>query len=30
VVELDDTAGDIFDAVRESRAFLLARAELPA
>jgi tRNA nucleotidyltransferase (CCA-adding enzyme) len=30
VVELDDTAGDVFDAVRASRAFLLSRAELPA
>ncbi len=29
VVELDDTAGDIFDAVRASRAFLLARQEQP-
>ena len=23
VIELDDTAGDMFDAIRESRAFLL-------
>jgi len=30
VVELDDTAGDIFDAVRDSRAFLLAHAGPPA
>jgi sugar phosphate isomerase/epimerase len=30
VVELDDTAGDVFDAVRASRAFLLARTDLPA
>jgi sugar phosphate isomerase/epimerase len=27
VVELDDTAGDMFDALRDSRAFLLGRTE---
>ncbi len=27
VVELDDTVGDLFDAVRDSRAFLLGRSE---
>jgi sugar phosphate isomerase/epimerase len=26
VVELDDTAGDMFDALRDSRAFLLERS----
>jgi tRNA nucleotidyltransferase (CCA-adding enzyme) len=27
VVELDDTVGDMFDAIRDSRAFLLGRSE---